>query len=135
MIPSLPSPSGTVAPVPITREGFAPFGKLVQPYPDVKTRWEEMDIQESPDKVQTKYARLADITNNYPADSGAVTGISVYRATPKVGLTRGKAFDVKYMERHPYTSQAFVPMGKGEVGLDLLLDRTNDRSRASRKTR
>lgn len=116
MIPSLPSPSsGGITPVPITSEGFAPFGKLVQAYPDQKTRWEGQDIQESPDKVATKYARLADITSTYPAESGAVTGISVFRATPKVGLTRGKSFDVKYMERHPYTSQAFVPMGKGEV--------------------
>jgi ureidoglycolate hydrolase len=74
-----------------------------------------MDIQAAPDGLTTKYARLANIVNNYPADTGAVTGISVFRATPKVGLERGKVFDIRYMERHPYTSQAFVPMGKGEV--------------------
>jgi len=74
-----------------------------------------MDIQTSPDKKTNKYARLADIVKSYPEGSGAVTGISVFRATPKVGLTRGEVFDVRFMERHPYTSQAFIPMGKAEV--------------------
>lgn len=69
--------------------------------------------------MTTKYARLANITSTYPVDANAVTGISVFRATPKVGLERGKAFDIRYMERHPYTSQAFVPMGKSEVGHDI----------------
>ena len=116
MMPSLPSPSGgAVVPVPITREGFAPFGQVIQPYPDPKTRWEGQDIQVSPDGITTKYARLAQITSTYPIEANAVMGISVFRATPKVGLTRGKMFDVRFMERHPYTSQAFVPMGKGEV--------------------
>jgi ureidoglycolate hydrolase len=106
-----------IHPKPLTRDGFAPFGDVLQAFPDPKTRWEGQDIQVSPDGKTTKYARLADITSTYPADSNAVSGISVFRATPKVGLTRGKVFDVRFFERHPYTSQAFVPMGKGEVSL------------------
>lgn len=117
LIPALPaaSLSSTIAPVPLTRESFARYGEVIQAYPEVGTRWDGMDIQAAPDGMTTKYARLANITNSYPADAGAITGISVFRATPKIGLERGKAFDIRYMERHPYTSQAFVPMGKGEV--------------------
>lgn len=59
------------------------------------------------------------IEHSYPADTGAVTGISVFRATQKVGLERGKEFDVRLMERHPYTSQVFIPMGKAEVSYCL----------------
>jgi allantoicase len=64
-----------------------------------------------------KYTRLAPVLSTYPANSGTVTGISVFRATKKVGLHRGKAFDVRLMERHPYTTQAFIPMGKAEVSV------------------
>lgn len=117
LLPSLPptSPSSLLIPVPITREAFAPFGQLILAYPNVASRPPNMDIQTSPDKKTNKYARLADIVKSYPEGSGAVTGISVFRATPKVGLTRGEVFDVRFMERHPYTSQAFIPMGKAEV--------------------
>jgi allantoicase len=108
-------PSGPIVPVPISREGFAPFGQVLHAYPDPETRYEGMDIQVAPDGMATKYARLAEIKSTYPEELGAVTGISVFRATPKVGLERGKVFDIRYMERHPYTSQAFVPMGKAEV--------------------
>ena len=118
LLPSLSSGSAAIRPKPLTRDGFAPFGDVLQAYPDPKTRWEGQDIQPSPDGKTTKYARLADITSTYPADADAVTGISVFRATPKVGLERGKVFDVRFFERHPYTSQAFVPMGKGEVSAE-----------------
>lgn len=53
--------------------------------------------------------------NYFPADSGAKTAIGVFRSTPKVGLERGKVFDVRLMERHPFSSQVFAPMGKGVV--------------------
>jgi allantoicase len=76
-----------------------------------------MDIQTSPDGKTTKYARLADIVDTYPGDAGAVLGVSVFRASPKIGLERGRVFDIRFMERHPFTSQAFIPMGKAEVCL------------------
>ena len=74
-----------------------------------------MDHQASPDGMAVKYARLASVVNDYPADSGAQTAISVFRATPRADLIRGEEFAVKMMERHAYTSQAFIPMGKGEA--------------------
>lgn len=116
-LPNLSS-AGPIVPVPITKANFAPFGQVLQAYPDESTRWEGQDVQVAPDGMATKYARLAEITSTYPQDAEAVTGISVFRATPKVGLERGKTFDIRYMERHPYTSQAFVPMGKAEVSKD-----------------
>ena len=72
-----------------------------------------MSVQSNPAANVEKYCRLADITSTYP--EGAYTGIGVYRATKKVGLERGRVFDVRLMERHMYTSQAFIPMAKGDV--------------------
>lgn len=120
LLPTLPSSlaagvGAAIQPKPLTKAAFAPYGNVLEAYPDPKTHWEGQDIQTAPDGKTAKYARLADVSSTYPADSGAVTGISVFRATPKVGLERGKVFDVRFFERHQYTSQAFVPMGKGEV--------------------
>jgi allantoicase len=74
-----------------------------------------MIVQSNPTANVEKYCRLADVTNTYPEP--AYTGIGVYRATKKVGLERGKVFDVRLMERHMYTSQAFIPMAKGDVSI------------------
>ena len=109
---SLPS---LIVPIPISPAAFAPFGQLILAYPDADSRPASIDAQPSPDGKTVKYARLADILHTYPQGSGAVTGIAVFRSTPKVGLIRGEVFDVRFMERHPYTTQAFIPMGKAEV--------------------
>ena len=120
-LPSIPLPMKDVSspslivPIPISPAAFAPFGHLIQAYPDSNSRPASIDAQPSPDGKTVKYTRLADILHTYPQGSGPVTGIAVYRATPKVGLIRGEVFDVRYMERHPYTTQAFIPMGKAEV--------------------
>jgi allantoicase len=81
-------------PVLITEENWAPYGELIGP-------------------AASKPARL---TNTYPADqTGARTAIGVFRATPKEGVNRGQLCDVRFLERHIYTSQAFVPLGKDNL--------------------
>ncbi|OCF43935.1 allantoicase [Kwoniella heveanensis CBS 569] len=102
--------SGITHPELITPDNFAPFGHIISTSPSSSHK----DSESSPDGKTTKHNVLAPIVSFYPADSGAVTGISVYRATKKVGLERGREFEVRYMERHEYTSQAFIPMGKAE---------------------
>ncbi|WWD18333.1 allantoicase [Kwoniella shandongensis] len=97
-------------PVPLTATAFKPFGHVITPTPDAS----HTDFESAPDGKTRKNNRLAPIVSTYPENSGAITGISVFRATKKVGLARGKTFDVRYMERHKYTSQAFIPMGKAE---------------------
>jgi ureidoglycolate hydrolase len=52
----------------------------------------------------------------YPPTSGAVTAIAVYRATPPAGLGHGQVWQVRMFERHAFTTQAFIPMAKGEWG-------------------
>lgn len=121
LLPSLPNGLGSssLTPTLITPSSFEAFGKMLKPYPENLGR-SDVDIQVAPDGMATKYARLADVVSTYPESANAVTAISVFRATPKVGLERGKVFDIRYMERHPYTSQAFIPMGKAEVSFRSL---------------
>lgn len=109
-----------VHPVPITPELWAPFGALIRAYPNVDERGAGQEVLINEKGKAEKYTRLAPILNTYPADADAQTTIGVYRATKKIGLDRGKVFDVRYMERHPYTTQAFIPMNKGVVSVRVL---------------
>lgn len=104
-----------IHPSPLTPAAFAAYGSVIQTYPDASERRTGMEVHINPAGKAAKYTRLAPIIDNYPAEAGARTAISVMRCTPREGLERGKVFDVRFMERHPFTSQAFVPMGKAEV--------------------
>ncbi|KAK8858443.1 allantoicase [Kwoniella newhampshirensis] len=114
--PAAPAPNKSTinltpaSPVPLTPTGFKAFGHVISPTPDPT----HTDFEAAPDGKTRKNNRLAPIISTYPEDSEAITGIAVFRATKKVGLERGRTFDVRYMERHKYTSQAFIPMGKAE---------------------
>jgi allantoicase len=108
-----------IHPETITPENFSPFGQIIQAFPDPSTRKTGMIVQGNPAAKVEKYCRLADVVNTYPKAEGAYTGIGVYRATKKVGLERGQTFDVRLMERHSFTSQAFIPMSKGEVSTSM----------------
>lgn len=52
----------------------------------------------------------------YPPTAGAVTAIAVFRATPPSGLSHGCTWPLRMFERHSFTTQAFLPMAKGEWG-------------------
>ncbi|GMK57539.1 hypothetical protein CspeluHIS016_0403730 [Cutaneotrichosporon spelunceum] len=94
-VPEKPVPQGVaINPVPITEELWAPYGEL----------------------IGARGSKRSPITNSYPADQdGACTSIGLFRATPKAGLHRGQLFDVSLLERHIYTSQAFIPLGKDNL--------------------
>ncbi|WWC88844.1 allantoicase [Kwoniella dendrophila CBS 6074] len=109
-IQSESSSLSAIKPILITPENFAKFGQLITTSPSSS----HTDSESSPDGLTIKNNCLAPIISTYPEDSGAVTAISVYRATKKVGLERGSPFNVRYMERHKFMSQAFLPMGKAE---------------------
>lgn len=56
-----------------------------------------------------KYHFVADIVNNYPGHSR--TNMCVFRSKPTTELP----FTVRLLERHPYSSQAFMPMTHGQT--------------------
>lgn len=126
------SPSTPIThPTPLTPAAFLPYGHVIQTYPDASERSPVMEVHSNPSGKAIKYTRLAPIINNYPAEvrttGEARTAVSVMRATVREGLKRGGVFDVRFMERHPYTSQAFIPMGKAEVSFASHSSQRQDR--------
>ncbi|TCD71588.1 Allantoicase [Steccherinum ochraceum] len=98
----------------LTPEAFAPFGQVVQAYPDVNAvpSPRSTKITGANQGTATKYHKLAPLVSSYPAHVGATAGLSVYHCKP-IPLESGGIWPVKLLERHPCTNQAFIPMGSG----------------------
>lgn len=103
--------------LPITPEAFAPFGYVVQAYADRNGAPRGTRITPANAGMATKFHKLAPVVSSYPANLSAAAGIAVYRCQPAV-LTADNTLDIGVMERHPYTNQAFLPMGRAPVGLE-----------------
>jgi len=52
------------------------------------------------------------LESSYPEGVHATTGLSVFRCQP-IDAKPGGHWDIKLLERHLHTNQAFIPMGPG----------------------
>ncbi|KAF7726029.1 Allantoicase [Apophysomyces ossiformis] len=82
---------------PLTREGFAPYGDVIEATSSNVTGANQGTAQ--------KYHHVAAIANLFPNNKG-VANMCVFRCRPTADLP----FVAKLLERHPYSSQFFVPM-------------------------
>ncbi|KII92835.1 hypothetical protein PLICRDRAFT_51175 [Plicaturopsis crispa FD-325 SS-3] len=117
-------PVTIISSVPLTPEAFAPFGQVVQAYADPNAVPRGTKITPANQGTASKFHKLAPLHSSYPAELGATPGLSVYRCKPVVFTVDGET-EIKILERHPYTNQAFIPMGsaiQGSVGSDGLDD-------------
>lgn len=94
-------------------EAFAPFGQVIQSYEDITAAPRSLKVTPANFGTATKYHKLSLLESSYPAESGATTGISVYRCQPAKVVKSGarREINLHALERHPYTNQAFLPMG------------------------
>lgn len=108
--------------LPLTPEAFAPFGKVVQAYADVNAVPDPRNtrVTGANQGTATKFHKLALLEASYPPGANATAGLSVYRCAP-IDVRPGGEWEVKLLERHPCTNQAFIPMGGG-VGLGDALE-------------
>lgn len=103
-----------VVPVlPLTPEAFAPFGQVIQAYEDLATAPKGTRITPANGGSASKFHKLSLLESSYPSDAGATTGISVYRCQPSKDISDDGTVDLKVLERHQSTNQAFIPMGRG----------------------
>ena len=83
-----------LTPEPLTAEGFAPFGSVIEASDDAV----KLDINQG---HAVRYDRLAEID---VADGGGTGAISLFRARPLSELV------LRVFERHPLCSQSFIPL-------------------------
>ena len=123
----LANPRGPiVSALPLTPEAFAPFGHVVQAFGDIHSVPRGKKVTAANQGSATKFHKLAPILSSYPSElaARAIPALSVYRCKPldfdfvRDVKEKGVGWEVKLLERHPYTNQAFVPLGVGS-GKDL----------------
>lgn len=99
--------------LPLTHEAFAPYGQVIQAYGDHTAAPRGTKVTPANGGTASKFHKLALPRGSYPDGAGATTGLSVYRCQP-VAVENGR-LRLGVLERHPYTNQAFLPMGGGGV--------------------
>ena len=100
--------------LPLTPEAFAPFGHVIQAYSNPHSAPRGVRITPANQGSAMKFHKLAPVESSYPPKLGAGTAFSVYRCKPLEDNPFGEdGWEVRRLERHRYTNQAFVPMGGG----------------------
>ncbi|KAG6831682.1 hypothetical protein H0H92_008325 [Tricholoma furcatifolium] len=100
--------------LPLTPEGFAPFGKVIQGYADFYAVPKGTKVTPANAGTAQKFHKLSLLESSYHGDAGATAGISLYRCKPCKDITVDGYLELKVLERHSFTNQAFIPMGRGE---------------------
>lgn len=107
--------------LPLTAEAFALFGQVIQAYGDPDGAPRGTRVTSANQGTARKFHKLAPLAASYPAELGGTGGISVFRCGP-VDAQPGTRWEVRRLERHPYTNQAFVPMSGAADAPDQLTD-------------
>lgn len=102
----------TLDALPLTPEVFATFGRVIQGYGDVNAVPPSVRVTGANQGSAYKFHKLSLLESSYPADVQATTGLSVYRCQP-IDAKLGGHWDIRVLERHLHTNQAFIPMGTG----------------------
>lgn len=123
--PSAPStvPTASVPTYPIlplTPEAFAPFGRVLQSYADLRACPKEIVVKRVNFGTANKFNHLAPITFLPPPGHPTLVGkvnfcvFSSEPQAPEVEAGSGKErWTIKALERHEFSTQAFSPMGRG----------------------
>lgn len=99
--------------LPLTHEAFASYGQVIQAYGDHTAAPRGTKITPAKGGTASKFHQLALLRSTYPDGMDAASGLSVYRCQPAT-VENGR-LRLAVLERHPYTNQAFLPMGGGGI--------------------
>ncbi|KAI8341681.1 allantoicase [Chlamydoabsidia padenii] len=99
----LATPKNVMIAEPMTTAAFAPYGDVIETKDTVKITGANQGTAE-------KYHKVAQINNLFPNNRG-VANMCIFHCRPTTELP----FTIKILERHPYSSQFFVPMSYGQT--------------------
>ncbi|KAN0065447.1 Allantoicase [Thecaphora frezii] len=95
-----------VAAQPLTASAFAPYGSVIHTPPTGTDAAADFKVVNQ--GTARKYVALAHVVDNYPAHAPAKTHVHVYHCEP--AAPTALPWKVKLLERHRFTTQAFIPM-------------------------
>lgn len=98
--------------LPLSPEAFAAFGQVIQGYEDLNSVPRNVRVTSANQGSANKFHKISLLESSYPENVQATTGLSVYRCQP-IDAKSGGHWDIKVLERHLHTNQAFIPMGAG----------------------
>ncbi|RKU49693.1 Ureidoglycolate lyase [Coniochaeta pulveracea] len=130
--------------VPLTQTSFSPFGSVItNPRPDLHPSpslgaQQLHNVPHSPIVVNQgtaiKYQHVSPMLNLYPSAPSGKEGVAVMnmfscagrRLEPvdgwkEIGRGGGRMFRVEILERHPYTTQTFIPLSSSKRGARYLV--------------
>ena len=98
----------TIPVAPLSADAYKSYGQVIQAFDAAAPG----GIKVTPANGGTaqKFHKLSPLISSYPSGAGATSGISVYRCQPLQDIQEDST-PLTVLERHPYTSQAFIPMG------------------------
>lgn len=119
LVPKIPA-------LPLTPDAFSAYGFVIQSYSDLRSARKDVIVKPVNFGTANKFNNLAPVKfiqppHNKNKNEGKVlkgeVNFCVFRCDSQNGLKineSGKeSWEVKVLERHEYSSQAFVPMGNG----------------------
>ncbi|KAM6502037.1 allantoicase [Amanita muscaria] len=111
----------TIPAVPLIPELFAPYGQVLQAYFSHSTAPGGVRVTPANGGTANKFHKLSLLHSTYPEGCNATAGISIYRCQPLQNVSPDGTTPLVVMERHPFTNQAFIPMGRG-TGEEAITD-------------
>ncbi|GME35218.1 Ureidoglycolate hydrolase [Neofusicoccum parvum] len=122
MPPSVPAPSRRIPVEPLTPAAFSPFGTVIEN--PVRTGSQQpgggLETVRANQGTALKYLDVTHMTNFYHTAASrkpAKAVMNMFVCSPRKlrqssGSGGHRVFDVSILERHPFTSQTFIPMGQ-----------------------
>ncbi|KAL9094860.1 MAG: hypothetical protein Q9165_002809 [Trypethelium subeluteriae] len=125
MSQSIPAPQLRIPVEPLTQSSFAPFGTVIDasksaPLRDSSSITAVLKPTSANQGTATKYAHVTRLTNFYNrshSKTPSQPSISLFVCRPRdldpspTVSTPTSLFKVSILERHPFTSQTFIPLG------------------------
>lgn len=102
----------TLRALPLSPEAFVTFGQVIQGYEDLSAVPRDVRFTYANQGSAHKFHKISLLESSYPDNVQATTGLSVFRCQP-IDAKPGGHWDIKILERHLHTNQAFIPMGPG----------------------
>lgn len=113
-------PVVTVPVLPLTRAGFAPFGATIEAFADARSWPPSIQSKIVNFESATKYnhvAKLRALPTPAPTIDLPAPNMCVFSCTPWPELPGGaRKWALKGLERHPFSSQSFIPLASQNVG-------------------